>query len=125
MFKDVLTNKHIGSVIKHTLLNNLSYVNTKHYKNLVFLLLQYHPIITILTSKFHLYAILTSYVCNEYQKIGSCRFKNDILLYLASVTSTSVITGKYCYAVLFFYSSDTKGWKFQKIEFPKRLYTIH
>ena len=33
-------------------MNKLSYVNTKHYKNLVFLLLQYHLIITILTSEF-------------------------------------------------------------------------
>ena len=32
-----------------------------------------------------------SYVCNKYQKIGSCRFKNFILLYLMSVTSASVI----------------------------------
>ena len=35
--------------------------------------------------------IRPSYVCNKYQKIGSCRLKNDILLYLASVTNASVI----------------------------------
>ena len=45
--KEVLTH---NSVIKHKLMNKLSYVNKKH-KNL-FLLLQYHLIITILTSEF-------------------------------------------------------------------------
>ena len=34
------------------MINKLSYVNIKHYKNSLFLLLQYHLIITILTSKF-------------------------------------------------------------------------
>ena len=50
--KDVLIHKHLRSVIKHTFMNKLPYVNRKHYKNLVFLLLQYHLIITILTFKF-------------------------------------------------------------------------
>ena len=78
-------------------MNKLSYVNTKHYKNLVFLLLQYHLIITILTFEFPNWYIMpisssySSFICNKYQKIGSCRFKNYILLYLASVTNASVV----------------------------------
>ena len=35
--------------------------------------------------------ITLCYVCNKYQKIGSYRFKNDVLPYLASVTNVSVI----------------------------------
>ena len=35
--------------------------------------------------------LYSSYVCSKYQKIGSCKFKNFILLYLMSVTSASVI----------------------------------
>ena len=38
--KVVLTQKHLKTVTKHTLINKLSYVKEKHYKNLVFLLLQ-------------------------------------------------------------------------------------
>ena len=37
--------------MKYTLMNKLSYENTKHFKNLVFLLLQY-LIITVLSSEF-------------------------------------------------------------------------
>ena len=125
MFQDILTNKHTGSVIKHTLMNNLSYVNTKHYENLVFLLLQYHPIITILTSKFPLYAILTSFVCNEYQKIGSCRFKNYILLYLASVTSTSVIYWRVLLHCAIFLFKWYRGLEVSENRILKHLYTIH
>ena len=75
-------------------MNKFSYVNTKHYNKFgVF-------IVTILShnynfaskfSNWYIMLIIPSYVCNEYQKIGSCRFKNDILLYLASVTNASVI----------------------------------
>ena len=47
-----------------------------------------------MTSEFpnwHIMLIIPIYICNKYQKIGSCRFENDILLYLASVTNASVI----------------------------------
>ena len=96
--KDVLTHKHLMSVIKHNLMNKLSYVNTKHYENF-FLLLQYHLMITILTSKFpnwHIMLIIPILCCNKYQnrKIGSYRSKNDILLYLASVTNASLVCQK-------------------------------
>ena len=75
-------------------MNKLSYVNTKHYKNLVFLLLQYHLMIANLTFEFpnlHIMFLIPIYVCNEYQKICSYRSKNDILPYLASVTNASLI----------------------------------
>ena len=49
--QDVLTHKHLRSVIKHALMNKLSYVNANHCKRLVFLSLKYHLIITILTSE--------------------------------------------------------------------------
>ena len=105
--KDVLTHKHLMSVIKHNLMNKLSYVNTKHYKNL-FLLLQYHLMITILTSKFlnwHIMLIYPCYVPINTRKIGSYRSKNDILLYLASVTDASLICQKvllHCAIFLFY-----------------------
>ena len=50
--KNVLIHKHLKSVIKYILMNKLSYANAKHYKNVVFLLLQYHLIIKILTFEF-------------------------------------------------------------------------
>ena len=89
--KNVLTHKHLRSVIKHALMNKLSYVKTKHYKDLLFLLLQKHLIIDFLIPKLtcnvhhnHLmYAINT-------KTIGSCRFQN-ILLYLVSVTNAFIM----------------------------------
>ena len=124
MFYQRCFNKHLWSVINYALMNKRSYVNTKLYKNLVFLLLQYHLIITILTSEFPKWhcSSYPSCVCNKYQKISSCRFKNAILLYLASVTSASVIYRKVmlrCAIFLF------KWYQGLEVELPKRLYTIH
>ena len=40
-----------------------------------------------------------------------------------SVTNLSVISHDVILHCAFFYSSDPNAWKFQKIEFPERLYT--
>ena len=81
-----------------------------------------------MTSKFpdwHVMLIIPILFMQKYQKIGSCRFKNDILLYLASVTNVSIIHQEVLLHCAIFDTSDPEVWKFQKIEFPKRLYTKH
>ena len=76
-------------------MDKLSFVNTKHYKNLVILRVtisshDYNFDFQIPKLAYNGHHTSLMYTINS-KKIGYFRFKNDILLYLVIVTNASVI----------------------------------
>ena len=87
--KDVLTHKHLSSAIKHACMNKLSYVK-KIFGVFITISHNYNFDFQISKLTYNAHHTHLMYAINT-KKIGSCRCKNYILLYLENVTNAPVI----------------------------------